>query len=153
MSVPISDPSTCATMSLTPGIVVSSCARSWIGSKAFPTAASTSSIPFASGRSPSAHACRAIRQVSLFAHPAQLPSIRRSYDSVSTKRIPRRLRPTTTPSGCVARHLVPDLTTWARRGWSYVQRIQGVAVGAEKVCLSHDRRSVAGTGNGNWRIW
>ena len=29
---------------------------------------------------------------------------------------------------CLGRHLMPDLTTWTRRRWSYVQRVQGVAV-------------------------
>jgi len=28
---------------------------------------------------------------------------------------------------CLGRHLVPGLTTWARRRWSYVQRVQDVA--------------------------
>lgn len=29
---------------------------------------------------------------------------------------------------CSGRHVVPALTTWARRRWSYALRVQGVAV-------------------------
>jgi len=29
---------------------------------------------------------------------------------------------------CLGRHVVPDLTTWARRRWSYAQRVQAMAV-------------------------
>jgi len=29
---------------------------------------------------------------------------------------------------CLGRHLVPDLTTWSRRRWSYAQRVREVVV-------------------------